>query len=323
MSRNSETVELFGRVAEREALEAMVADVLAGRSRVVVMRGEAGVGKTALLRHLAGSLSGWHIATAIGVESEMELAYGGLHQLCAPMLDRMERLPAPQQAALATVFGRSSGDAPDRFLVSLATLSLWAEVAEEQPLLCMVDDAQWLDQASAQTVAFVARRLLAEPIAIVCAARAGTRDEAFAGLPQQRIGGLGASDARALLLDKVRAPLDPEICEQVIAESRGNPLALLEFARGRSLADLAGGYALPSQSVPSKIERTYVQRLRALPSETQLLVLVAAAEPLGDPFLMARAAEILGIEMAAVDSALDVGLLQLALRARRVSTFME
>jgi DNA-binding CsgD family transcriptional regulator len=314
MSRNSGGVELFGRVAEREALDALVDDVLAGRSRVVVMRGEAGVGKSALLRHLTDRLSGWHIATAVGVESEMELAYSGLHQLCAPMLDRIDRVPAPQQAALATVFGRGNGGAPDRFLVSLATLSLWAEIAEQQPLLCVVDDAQWLDQASTQTVAFVARRLLAEPIAIVCAARTGTGDAALSGLPQLDLRGLDASESRALLIDNVRAPLDPAICEQVIAESRGNPLALLEFARARSLADLAGGYALPSQSVPSKIERSYVQRLRALPAETQLLVLVAASEPLGDPFLMARAAERLGIEMAAVDPALDLGLLRLGAR---------
>src|SRR5215471_4193686 len=192
--------KLLGRRGECEALDRLVADAFAGRSRVTVLRGEAGVGKSALLGYLSDRAAGWHVARAAGVESEMELAYAALHQLCAPMLDRLDRLPVPQRNALATVFGLSSGAAPDRFLVGLATLTLFAEVAEEQPLVCIMDDAQWLDDASAQILGFVARRLLAERIAFVCAARTDTGDDVFSGLATLSIGGLGESDARALLL---------------------------------------------------------------------------------------------------------------------------
>ncbi|HUK69614.1 MAG TPA: ATP-binding protein, partial [Streptosporangiaceae bacterium] len=162
--------ELLGRRGECEALDRLVADVLAGSSRVLVLRGEAGVGKSALLAYLSGRTVGWQVASAVGVESEMDLAYSGLHQLCAPLLDHLDELPVPQRNALATVFGLSTGPAPDRFLVGLATLTLVAQAAEQQPLACIVDDAQWLDGASAQLLAFVARRLLAERVALVCAA---------------------------------------------------------------------------------------------------------------------------------------------------------
>jgi hypothetical protein len=202
-----------------------LADALAGQSRVTVLRGEAGMGKSALLGYLSDRAAGWHVARAVGVESEMELAYAGLHQLCAPMLDRLGRLPVPQRDALATVFGRSAGAAPDRFLVRLATLTLFAEVAEQQPLACLVDDAQWLDHASAQILGFVARRLLAERIAVVCAARTGAGDDVLAGLPELSVRGLGDSDARALLLANVPGPLDAAVCDQIVMESHGNPLA--------------------------------------------------------------------------------------------------
>jgi DNA-binding CsgD family transcriptional regulator len=292
-----------------------LADSLGGRSRVIVLRGEEGVGKSALLRYLSSRVAGWHVATAVGVESEMELAYAGLHQLCARMLDHLERLPVPQRDALATVFGQSTGPAPDRFLVGLATLSLFAEVAERQPLVCIVDDAQWLDHASAQILGFVARRLFAERVAAVCAARTGTGDDALAGLPELSIGGLGDSDARALLLDNVHGPLDSAVCDQLIAESHGNPLALLELPHTWNAADLAGGFGPPgSHPVVSKIEQSYARRLLLLPSDTQLLVLAAAAEPLGDPVLLTRAAASLGLDMAAADSAVDAGLLTLGAR---------
>jgi len=226
------------------------------------------------------------------------------------MLDRLDRLPIPQREALATVFGLSTGPAPDRFLVGLAALTLLAEIAEEQPLVCVVDDAQWLDRASAQILGFVARRLLAERIALVCATRTGMGEEVLAGLPELSVHGLGDSDARALLLENVYGPLDAAVCDQVVTESHGNPLALLEFPRSWRAADLAGGCGLPdSQPVVSKIEQSYVRRLRVLPSETQLLVLAAAAEPLGDPLLLHRAAETLGVDMAAADPAADAGLL--------------
>jgi len=296
-----------------------VADALAARSRVTVLRGEAGVGKSALLDYLSDRVVGWHVARAVGVESEMELAYGGLHQLCAPMLDHLDRLPAPQRDALATVFGRSAGAAPDRFLVGLATLTLFAEVAEQQPLACIVDDGQWLDRASAQILGFVARRLLAERIAVVCAARAGIGDDVLAGLPEFPVRGLGDSDARALLLANVPGTLDVRVCDQIVMESHGNPLALLELPRAWNVAGLAGGFGLPSsRPVAGRIEQSYVRRLRLLPADTQLLVLTAAAEPLGDLVLLNRAAGTLGIDIAAAGPAQDDGLLRLGGRVEFV-----
>ena len=296
-----------------------MADALAARSRVTVLRGEAGVGKSALLGYLSDRVVGWHVARAVGVESEMELAYGGLHQLCAPMLDHLDRLPAPQRDALATVFGRSAGAAPDRFLVGLATLTLFAEVAEQQPLACIVDDGQWLDRASAQILGFVARRLLAERIAVVCAARAGIGDDVLAGLPEFPVRGLGDSDARALLLANVPGTLDVRVCDQIVMESHGNPLALLELPRAWNVAGLAGGFGLPSsRPVAGRIEQSYVRRLRLLPADTQLLVLTAAAEPLGDLVLLNRAAGTLGIDIAAAGPAQDDGLLRLGGRVEFV-----
>ena len=287
----------------------------AGASRVAVLRGEAGVGKSALLGYLAERVAGWRLARAVGVESEMELAYSGLHQLCAPMLDHLDGLPVPQRDALATVFGLSAGPAPDRFLVGLATLTLVAEAAERQPLLCIVDDAQWLDQASAQILGFVARRLLAERIALVCAARTGIGDNVLTGLPELPVEGLDDRDARALLLDNVYGPLDPAVCDQIIAESHGNPLALLELPRTRRAVDLAGGFRLVNAGeLPGRIEESFLQRLGGLPAETQLLALAAAAEPLGDRVLLYRAAEILGVGMAAANSADDAGLLRMRAR---------
>jgi DNA-binding CsgD family transcriptional regulator len=292
-----------------------LADTLAGQSRVTVLRGEAGVGKSALLGYLSDRVADWHVARAAGVESEMELAYAGLHQLCAPMLDQLGRLPGPQREALATVFGRSAGAAPDRFLVGLATLTLFAEVAEQQPLVCLVDDAQWLDHASAQILGFVARRLLAERIAVVCAARTGAGDDVLAGLPELSVRGLGDSDARALLLANVPGPLDTAVCDQIVMESHGNPLALLELPRTWNVAGLAGGFGLPKgQPVAGRIEQSYIRRLQLLPSDTQLLVLVAAAEPLGDPVLLHQAAGRLGIDLAAAGPAQDGGLLELGRR---------
>jgi DNA-binding CsgD family transcriptional regulator len=304
-------MRLLGRRAECEALDRLLTDALAGRSGVTVIRGEVGVGKSALLGYVSDRAGGWHVATASGVESEMELAYSGLHQLCAPMLEHLDRLPVPQRDALATVLGQSAGPPPDRFLVGLAALTLLAEVADRQPLVCIVDDAQWLDHASEQIVGFVARRLLAERIALVCAVRTGMGDNILAGLPELSIEGLGDSDARALLLENVHGPLDAAVCDQIVTESHGNPLALLELPRTWNAADLAGGFGLPdSRPVAGRIEQSYVWRLLQLPSDTQLLVLAAAAEPLGDAVLLHRAAETLGIDMAAADPAGDAGLLE-------------
>jgi len=318
--------ELLGRRDECAALDRLVADVLAGASRVLVLRGEAGVGKSALLGYLsdrvageAGRGGGWRVVSALGVESEMELAYSGLQQLCAPLLDHLDELPPPQRDALATVFGLSTGPAPDRFLVGLATLTLVAHAAEQQPLACLVDDAQWLDGASAQLLGFVARRLLAERVALVCAARTGIGEGVLAGLPALEIRGLSDGDARRLLLGHVHGPIDAAVTEQIIAESHGNPLALLELPRTWQAAELAGGFGLPGappagQPVAGRIEHSYVQRLRLLPADTQLLVLTAAAEPLGDPILLRRAADALGIDMMAAAPAVDAGLVQVRIR---------
>jgi DNA-binding CsgD family transcriptional regulator len=307
--------DLVGRRTECEALDRLVADVLAGASRMLVLRGDAGVGKSALLGYLSDRVTGWRVVSAVGVESEMELAYSGLHQLCAPLLDHLDELPPPQRDALATVFGLSPGSAPDRFLVGLAALTLVAQAAEQQPLVCIIDDAQWLDLVSAQMVAFVARRLLAERVALVCAARPGIEDSVLGGLPALPVGGLRDNDARLLLLGNVHSPLDAAIADRIIAESHGNPLALLELPRTWGTADLAGGFGLPGRRpVADKIESSYVQRLLRLPADTQLLVLTAAAEPLGDPVLLRRAVGALGIEMTAAAPAVDAGLLQLRRR---------
>jgi len=268
---------MLGRSHESAVLESLLADALNGVSRAVVLRGEAGVGKSQLLSYVTARAEGWRVIGTVGVESEMELAYSSLHQLCAPMLDHLEGLPVPQRDALATVFGQSAGPPPDPFLVGLATLTLLAEAAEQQPLLCVVDDAQWLDQASAQTIGFVGRRLLAERIALVCAARLGLGDDVLAALPGFPVAGLATSDARALLLDNVHGPLDAAVAEQILTESHGNPLAILELARTSRVAELAGGFAVPDgHPVASRIEQSYVERLLTLPHATRLLVLAAA-----------------------------------------------
>ncbi|HEX8346126.1 MAG TPA: ATP-binding protein [Actinoplanes sp.] len=301
---------LLGRRSECAELEQLMADVRAGTSRVLVLRGDAGVGKSALLRHLSDRLAGWRVMRAAGVEAEMELAYSALHQLCAPLLDRLDQLPGPQRDALATVFGLHSGPPPDRFLVGLATLTLIAGAADDHPLACLVDDAQWLDQASAQIVGFVARRLLAERVALVCAARTGAGNDVLTGLPAMVIGGLGPDDARALLLDNLSVPLDAAVCDQIVMECHGNPLALLELPRTWSTTGLAGGFGLPGRPVAGKIEDSYLHRLRMLPPDTRLLVLAAAAEPCGDPVLLQRAARILNLDVAAAAPAADAGLLR-------------
>ena len=308
-------MRLRGRDADCKVLDRLLSDARDGRSGVLVLRGEAGVGKTALLRYVSEQAEGTRVVRAAGVESEMELAHSSLHQLCAPMLDHLDALPTPQRAALETVFGLGEGPAPDLFLVGLATLTLLADVADRQPLVCIVDDAQWLDRASALILGFVGRRLLAEHVAIVCAARTGTGDAVLAGLPELVVVGVGERDALALLLENLQGPLDAAVCQRIVAESHGNPLALLEVPRAWSAVELAGGVGLPEElAITGRIEETYVQRLRVLPPETQLLVLAAAAEPVGDPVLLHRAAESLEIDMVAIDVATDAGLLTVGRR---------
>ncbi|HKP98804.1 MAG TPA: AAA family ATPase, partial [Actinomycetes bacterium] len=306
---------LRGRRRECDLLDQLLDPVHAGDSRVLVVRGEPGVGKTALLDYLVEHASGCRVANAAGVESEMELVYAGLHQLLTPMLDRLERLPAPQADALRTAFGVSPGPVPDRFLVGLATLGLLTEMAEEHPLICLVDDAQWLDQASAQVLGFVARRLAAESVGLVFAAR--VPGEELAGLPELVVEGLPEADARALLDAVLTGPLDPRVHDRIVAEARGNPLALLELPRGVTPAELAGGFALPS-AVPlsESIEESFRRRLNALPADTRVLVQLAAADPVGDPVLVWRAAERLGIATQAATAAAEAGLVEFGARVR-------
>ncbi len=256
--------------------------VRSGESRVLVVRGEPGVGKTALLDHLAGQASGFRVERAAGVQSEMELAFAGLHQLCAPMLDRLNRLPAPQWVALRTAFGFTVGPPPDRFLVGLAVLGLLSEVAGERPLVCVVDDEQWLDRASAQALGFVARRLAADAVGLVFAAR--VPGEELAGLPELAVEGLRTDDARALLDSVLTGPLDARVRDQIVTETRGNPLALLELPRGVTSAELAGGFGLPG-AVPlaGRIEETFRRRIEALAPESRRLLQLAAAWSCGTP----------------------------------------
>ena len=222
---------LRGRNRECEALDGLLADLRAGQSQVLVLRGEAGVGKTALLDYVGERAAGCRIERAAGVESEMELAFAGLHQLCAPVLGSLTQLPDPQRVALGTAFGLDGGAAPDRFLVGLALLGLLSEVAQEQPLVCLVDDVQWLDRASAQALAFAARRLLAESVALVFVVREPSDEDELLGLPEMVVRGLRDSDARALLEAVIPGRLDDRVRDRIVGETRGNPLALLELPR--------------------------------------------------------------------------------------------
>ena len=304
---------LLGRRSECAALDQLVAGVREGLSRALVLRGEAGAGKSALLEYLVRRASGCGIARAAGVESEMELAFAGLHQLCAPFVDRLERLPGPQREALGTALGLRDGDAPDRFLVGLSVLSLLSDAAEDRPLVCVVDDAQWLDGASAQALAFVARRLGAESVGLVFA----ERELQFEGLPELVVRGLDDGDAQALLEAVVAGPLDERVRDRIVAETRGNPLALLELPRGRTPAELAGGFGLNGgPALAGRIEERFQEQLAELPPATRLLLLVAAAEPVGDPLLVWKAAAALGIEGGAADPATEAGLVELGAQVR-------
>ena len=309
--------ELKDRVSERHAFERLIGAVLAGQSQVLILRGDPGVGKTVLLDHLAAraSTSGCRLARAVGVQSEMELAFAGLHQLCAPMLTHAERLPAPQRAGLRTAFGLDDGAPPDLFLVGLAVLGLLSNTARHRPLVCIVDDAQWLDQASAQTLGVAARRLAADPVGLVFATRnpGGSLDR----LPDLLVAGLGDDDARALLESALPGPLDGRVRDLIVAETRGNPLALLELPRGLTSAELAGGFGLPGgMPLTRQIEDSFARQLRALPVPTQQLLQLAAADPSGDPFLVWRAAGVLGISAQVAGPAVDVGLVEFGSQVR-------
>jgi DNA-binding CsgD family transcriptional regulator len=305
--------QLLGREREREVLDRLLDGVRAGRSGVLVVHGEAGVGKTALLEYAAEAARELRIARTFGVEADMELPFAAVQQLCSPFFELIERLPQPQGDALGAAFGLSPGPTPNRFLVGLAVLGLLAEAAEEQPLVCVVDDAQWLDVASVRTLAFVARRLLAERIALVFATR--TLGDAIAGLPELHVEPLGRRDARALLESVLPARLDERVLDRIVAETRGNPLALLELPRGLSPTQLAGGFGLPA-AVPlsASIEESFTRRLANLPGDARRLLLVAAADPVGDTALVWRAAQQLGIPESVAGTVEAEGLLDLGAR---------
>ncbi len=308
---------LLGRAGERRTLGALLDNVRGGQSAVLVLRGEAGVGKTALLHHCARQASGFHVRRVTGVEAEMELPFAGVHQLCAPFFDRLDTLPAPQREALTVALGLELGDVPDRFRIALAVLGLLCDVAEDRPLLCLVDDAQWLDDASSQILGFVARRLLAESVALVFAVREPAATSALDGLPAVPLEGLDAQDARAVLTRAVPGRLDDRVRDRLVAETRGNPLALLELPRGISAAQLAGGFLVPAAGdLPRQIEQRYIDRIRGLPEATQRLLLLAAADPAGDAALFWRAAEQLGLAPSALAPAQDDGLLQIGALVR-------
>jgi hypothetical protein len=317
--RPGRVAQLTGRSNELSVLDRLIDAVRAGQSRVLVVSGEPGVGKTALLDYLAGRAGGCRVERAAGVQSEMELAFAGLHQLCAPVLDRLDRLPGPQRDALRTAFGQSAGPPPDRFLVGLAVLSLLSEVAGERPLVCVVDDVQWLDRASVQALGFVARRLAADPVGLVFAAR--VPGEQLAGLPELTVEGLRAGDARALLDSVLAGPLDTRVRDRLVAETRGNPLALLELPRGVTPAELAGGFGLPGAQpgatpLAGRIEETFGRRIQALAPDSRRLLQLAAADPSGDSSLMWRAAGKLGIPLRAATPAVEAGLAEFGAQVR-------
>jgi len=306
---------LIGRHAECAALDQLLGAIRAGESRALAVHGEPGMGKTALIEYLVGHASDCRVARTAGVQSEMELAFAGLHQMCAPMLDRLEALPAPQGAALQTAFGLSPGPPPDRFLTGLAVLSLLSAVAEEKPLVCLIDDAQWLDRASAQVLAFAARRLGTESVGLLFGSRVRGGD--LAGLPELLIRGLPEADARMLLDSALTGRIDARVRDQIIGETRGNPLALLELPRGLTVAELAGGFGLPGTvALSSSIEESFRRRAVTLPDDTRSLLLLAAADPTGDPALVWRAASQRGISPAAAWSAAEADLVEFGVRVR-------
>ncbi len=305
----AESQALLGRRHESAALDGLLEAVRNGRGGVLVIHGEAGIGKTALLDHATRSAPDLRVLRISGVESEEELAFAALHQFCRPMLDRLPRLPEPQHDALATALGLRTGSAPDPFLIGLAVLSLLSEAADDGPLVCVVDDGQWLDAASGQALGFAARRLLAEPVVLIIAAREpGTH---LQGLPELAVEGLPDAEARRLLASLVRWPLDDMVRERMLAEARGNPLALRELAR--SPADVAGGFGLPDTlSLPGRIEQAFRRRIAELPAGTRRLLRLAAADPAGDPARMWRAARLLGVPPEDAAPALETGLVEFA-----------
>ncbi|GAA3206995.1 LuxR family transcriptional regulator [Actinocorallia longicatena] len=298
---------MVNRHQERDSLAGLLAGVREGQGRAIVVTGDAGVGKTALLDDMAARATAFQVLRVSGVQSEMELPFAGLHQLCAPLLDGLERLPAPQCQALRTAFGLAEGPPPARFLVGMAVLSLLSEASRANPLLCVADDLHWLDKASAQALGFAARRLGADPIGMVFGTRTPT--EEIVGLYELRLVGLTNRHARELLAAALTGPLDERVRDQIVSETRGNPLALLELPRTLSREELAGGFGFPGAAqLSGRIEEGFTLQLKELPADTLLLLQLAAADPSGDSSLVWRAAERLGVTHEAAQPAADAGL---------------
>jgi DNA-binding CsgD family transcriptional regulator len=305
--------ELLGRQNESETLDLLLGVAREGRGAVLVLHGEAGVGKTSLMEYAAEAAGGFQSVRIAGVEREMELPFAAVQQLVSPFAESIEHLPKPQRDALGVAFGLSSGPAPDRFLVGLATLGVLSEAAEDQPLLALIDDAQWLDDSSAQALAFVARRLAAERIVLLFATR--RPGELLEGLPKLEVGPLGRVDSRALLESALPARLDERVLDRIVLETRGNPLALLELPRGLTPAQLAGGFGLPvTKTMPANIEESFTRRLADLPYDARRFLLLASADSIGDPSLLGRAAQELGIAESIVETLQSEGFLDVGSR---------
>src|SRR3954447_2404175 len=307
---------LRGRRAERRALDRLLTEVRSGGSAVLVLRGEVGIGKTALLEYILDRASGCTTILTTGIKSETELSYARLHQLCEPMAARMAGLPGPQRDALATAFGLQGGPPPDHFLVGLAVLGLFADTAREQPLVCLVDDVQWLDRASLQPLAFVARRARTDGFALVFAVRESAHLDLLAGLPELLVHGLDHDDARALLATRIIGPVDEQVCDRILTEARGNPRSLLDLPRGLTAADLAAGFAEDPAPSTSRMEQGFVRRLYALPPTSRRALVAAAAEPIGEADLFWRALQRLGIDRSALGPAVGAGLIEVGARIR-------
>ncbi|HEX3932855.1 MAG TPA: AAA family ATPase [Nocardioides sp.] len=305
---------LLGREAERRALRSLVADGPHGQTRTLVLRGEPGIGKSALIQDLADHATGWQVSHLLGVESEMELSYSGLQQLLGSLMPSMADLRSTHREALERVLGQASGEPPDRFLVALAALELIGLMSKETQLLWIVDDAQWVDRSSLQAVGFVARRLRSERVAILVGSRDYDEERDLAGLPELRLAGLRPEDA-ARLFPAVIGPTDPAVRDRILAEARGNPLALLELPRTWTTAELASELTT-SQHVPleGRLEFAFTQRLRRLPADTQTLLTLAAAEPTGDPGLLWSAAQLLGLDWHAAAPAEEADLIEFGRR---------
>jgi DNA-binding CsgD family transcriptional regulator len=303
-----------GRERETQVLGELIARAREAQGGALVVRGEAGIGKTSLLEWTAESADGFRVLQAAGAEFEMELAFAGLHALCAPLLDARDRLPGPQREALDAAFGMGSGGTPDPLRTGMAVLTLLSDAAEERPVVCVVDDAQWLDRASAQALAFAARRIGSDAVAMVFGVREPLVPGELSTMPDLPVGGLEDAEARALLIEVLPVRLDEQVVDRILAEARGNPLALRELASNGPPGQLAGGFAV---SLPARPDRDlFRRRVDGLPPDTRLLLLVAAAEPLGDPLLLWSAARELGLPREAAGPAETARLIEIGSRVR-------